>query len=99
MIIFSAQIRAARGFLKISQAELALATELSLPTIKNLENDDKAIAKANFMTLKKIKDVLEGRGIKFTVYKGDGDQISDIGVRLPLILAKKSLISHDPESN
>jgi hypothetical protein len=72
---------------------------LSLPTIKNLENDDAAITKANFMTVKKIKDVLEGRGIKFTFYKGDGDQINDIGVRLSLSLARKSLISEDPESN
>ena len=89
MIIFSSQIRAARGFLKISQLELAMATKLSLPTIKNLESDDDAINRANLLTVKKIKEALEERGIKFTFHKGDGDQISEIGVRLPVALTKR----------
>ena len=81
MIIFSAQLRAARGVLKISQAELALATGLSLPTIKNLENGDEAIEKANLLTIKKIKEAFEERGINFNFYKdSDNKQINEIGV-------------------
>jgi transcriptional regulator with XRE-family HTH domain len=89
MIIFSAQLRAARGFLKISQAELALASGLSLPTVKHLESDDEAINRANLMTVRKIKEVLEGRGIKFTFSKdSDRNQISEIGVKLLLTPTK-----------
>jgi transcriptional regulator with XRE-family HTH domain len=91
MIIFSAQLRAARGFLKISQAELAMATGLSLPTIKGLEAEDEAIEKANLATIRKVKEALEIRGIKFTFSKGgEGDQISEVGVKLPLSLARRT---------
>lgn len=85
MIIFSAQIRAARGILKISQAELAMITGLAIPTIKSLEGSDGAIEKANMSTINKIKDALEERGIKFVFTKGEDGKVSDIGIKTPLL--------------
>lgn len=91
MILFSAQIRAARGMLKMSQAELADETGLSVPTIKSLEGSDEAIEKSHMSTIKKIKENYEKRGIKFTFSKdSDGMQIAEFGLKMS---AKK------PENN
>lgn len=78
-------MRAARGMLKMSQAELAEQTGLSIPTVKALESDDEAIEKANMSTIKKIKETYEERGIKFTFSKDpDGGQVGEVGVRMSL---------------
>lgn len=83
-MINSSQIRAARGLLGISQVELALESGLSLQTIKNLEQSDGAIEKANFATLNKIRTTLEKKGVRFTFSeeKDDGGKFLEIGVKL-----------------
>ena len=78
MIIFAAQIRAARGLIKISQSELALACGLSLQTIRNFENSDEAIKKASFNTIEKIKEAIESKGVNFL----DSNTSEGVGVRL-----------------
>lgn len=88
MSIFAAQIRAARGLLQISQIELSAESGLGLQTIKNLEKDDAAIGKASNNTVKKIRECLENKGIKFTFIKEDG-QISEAGVKLAISLMNK----------
>ena len=83
-MIFSAQIRAARGLLQISQVELSTDSGLSLQTIKNFEQDDEAIKKASFTTLEKVKVALENRGIRFTFSKEKDERgkFLEIGVKL-----------------
>ncbi len=83
MIIFSSQIRAARGLTRISQAELALETGLSIQTIKNYESSDEAIERASFVTIEKIKSILENKGVKFVFSKEDG-KITEVGVKLKI---------------
>lgn len=83
MTIFASQIRAARGLLDMSQAELSLKTGVSLQTIKNYENSDDAIKKASISTIEKIKTVLEDKGVKFVLVREDG-KILEAGVRLVL---------------
>jgi len=83
-MIFSSQIRAARGFLGMSQFELATETGLSLHTIQKLEKEEEFIKKANFATIDKIKTTLENKGIKFTFSreKDENGNFLEIGVKL-----------------
>jgi transcriptional regulator with XRE-family HTH domain len=74
-MVTTAQIRAGRHLLGLSQADVAAATGLSLPTIKRAESDrevsvsDEAIAA--------IKAALENAGVIFVAENGEGP-----GVRL-----------------
>lgn len=88
MKIFSAQIRAARGLSQMSQVELAANAGISLQTIKNLEKDDKLLSKASSITIEKIKEALENKGVRFTISKEDG-KISEVGVKLAITLVGK----------
>lgn len=83
-MIFSAQIRAARGLLSISQVELAADSGLSLQTIKNLEKNEESVKKASLLTIEKIKNTLESKGIRFTFSKerDEKGRIVEIGVKL-----------------
>jgi transcriptional regulator with XRE-family HTH domain len=83
MMIFSAQIRAARALLGISQAELAIESKISIQSIQRYEQDDIFIKKASTQTMEQIKGVLEDRGVRFVFLKEDG-KIIDIGVRLSI---------------
>jgi transcriptional regulator with XRE-family HTH domain len=83
MIIFSSQIRAARGLLKISQLDLALESGVSIQTIKNYEDSDTKIRKGSLETIDKIRSAFEQKGVKFVCSK-EGDKITNIGVRLNL---------------
>lgn len=75
-VITSAQIRAARALIGWKQAELAAASGVSLPTIKNIElgSDPKG------STLQKIQDALRSAGVVF-LEPGDTRQ-GGAGVRL-----------------
>lgn len=64
-MLTSAQIRAARGYLNISQIEMAKETGISMNTFYRLEGDEELVARANLATIKKIKEFFEERGIKF----------------------------------
>jgi transcriptional regulator with XRE-family HTH domain len=72
----SDQIRGARAILRLSQADLAKATSLSLETIKRLEAMHGEL-KVRLDTLTRIKDALERAGIEFIPENGGG-----AGVRL-----------------
>jgi transcriptional regulator with XRE-family HTH domain len=64
-MLYSVQIRAARAALNLSALELAEIADVNAGTVRNLENSDDAIEKAEMKTIKKIKSTLEERGIKF----------------------------------
>ena len=83
MTIFSAQIRAARALLKLSQAELALESGISIQTIKNYEDNDESIKKGLTATIEKLKNTLENKGVKFVFSKEDG-KITEVGVKLKI---------------
>lgn len=73
MKISGSQITAARGLLKITQAELAAAAGLAEMTIFRFENGQ---ADPHRASLEKIVNELERRGIEFTNGTGMGVRIN-----------------------
>ncbi len=74
-VITTGQIRAARGFLGLSQVELARLANLSVPTIKRSERDHANTGNVSTATLNQIRAAFERAGIEFI----DGHAL---GVRL-----------------
>ena len=75
MTITAAQIRAARQLVRVSQADIAEATGLSVPTIKRAESErDVAISSESISAIRKA---LEKAGGIFVESNGEGP-----GVRL-----------------
>lgn len=71
----AAQIRAARTLVGLSQADIAMATGLSVPTIKRVESDrNLSVSEAAFAA---VIAALEKAGVIFVDENGDGP-----GVRL-----------------
>ena len=75
-MLSSGQIRGARAILRLGQAELAEAAEVSLETVKRIESMEGEL-KIRLDTLTKIKTALEKAGIEFIPENGGGP-----GVRL-----------------
>ena len=75
-MLSSDQIRGARAVLRLSQADLAKAADVSLETIKRLETMDGQL-KVRLDTLTRIKKALEKAGVEFIDENGGG-----AGVRL-----------------
>jgi transcriptional regulator with XRE-family HTH domain len=73
----SAQIRAARHLLDMSQSQIADITGLSLPTIKRAESERDVSISAD--TLARIRSALESAGITFLE---NGDKATGPGVAL-----------------
>jgi transcriptional regulator with XRE-family HTH domain len=67
-MITGAQMRAARALLGIDQRELALHSELSLPTIQRMETSN-GVVRGNVDSLMKLVDALAANGIELI---GDG---------------------------
>jgi len=76
MSISSEQIRAARALLRWDQKDLAVASKVSLPSVKRLESQPGALA-AQPRTIDALVAALEAGGIVFVAENGDGP-----GVRL-----------------
>ena len=70
------QLKAARALIGWSQEELALAAEVSLPTVKRLEAANGLLG-GRATTEQKIRAALEKAGIEFLDENGGG-----LGVRL-----------------
>ena len=70
------QIKAARALLAWSQERLAVAADVSIPTIKRLEAQDGPLGGRN-ETGSKIRSALESAGVEFLDDNGGGP-----GVRL-----------------
>lgn len=87
-MLTSGQIRGARGFLDISQIELSRATGIGIDTIRKIEADEENIEQARTITIKKVKEFLESKGIKFLSSQEDNN---GAGVRY----YKPSLPSND----
>jgi predicted transcriptional regulator len=75
-MLSSSQIRGARAILRLGQAELAKAADVSLETVKRIESMEGEL-KIRLDTLSKIKTALENAGIIFIAENGGG-----AGVRL-----------------
>lgn len=75
-MISSLQIRAARGLLNISAAELAEKADVTWKTIQRFESAQ-GIPASRGGTLERVKAALEEAGIEFI-----GDPITSPGVRL-----------------
>jgi transcriptional regulator with XRE-family HTH domain len=71
----SAQLRAGRHLAGLSQADIAAATGLSLPTIKRAESDRDVSVSDD--ALAAIQQALEAAGVIFVAENGEG-----AGVRL-----------------
>jgi DNA-binding XRE family transcriptional regulator len=79
-MLSSGQIRAARAMIDMSQIELSNITGIHYTTLQRIEKDDEGIQKAEYKTLKKIKDTLENKGIKF-LNPSEKNSIDGIGIR------------------
>jgi predicted transcriptional regulator len=75
-MLSSDQIRGARAVLRLSQADLADAADVSLETVKRLEAMEGEL-KVRLDTLTRIKSALEKAGVEFIAENGGG-----AGVRL-----------------
>jgi len=71
----SGQLRAGRGLVGLSQADIAMSTGLSIPTIKRAEGDGRI--KVSDEAVAAIQGALEKAGIIFVEENGEGP-----GVRL-----------------
>jgi len=69
----AAQMKAARALLGMTQAQIASASGVSLPTVKRIE----AGADAKASTMNALRAALEAAGVQFIVENGGG-----AGVRL-----------------
>jgi transcriptional regulator with XRE-family HTH domain len=78
------QIKAARALLAWSQEQLAVAAEVSIPTIKRLEADDGPLGGRD-ETGAKIRQALENGGVEFLSENGGGP-----GVRLRKATPRKA---------
>jgi transcriptional regulator with XRE-family HTH domain len=83
-VITSAQIRAARSLLGLSQAEVASRAGLSVPTIKRAESDSGLAVSRS--TIEVIRDALEIAGVLFLAENGEG-----AGVRFKKPPAREAL--------
>lgn len=72
------QLRAARGLIRWSQAELAERSGVSVPTIKRIEAVDGEIT-ANKTTLNALESALVAAGV---VFFGEGETAEGPGVAL-----------------
>lgn len=68
------QSRAARGWLDMSQQELAEASNVSLSTVRDFEKGRRVPIANN---LNAIRSVLESRGIAFTEHGLTGPNVAD----------------------
>ena len=75
-MLSSSQIRGARAILRLGQAELAKAADVSLETVKRIEAMEGEL-KIRLDTLTKIKTALERAGVEFIAENGGG-----AGIRL-----------------
>jgi transcriptional regulator with XRE-family HTH domain len=75
-MVISEQIRAARALIRWEQKDLALASGVSLPTIKRLETRPGSLT-AHGPTLEALRRALEAAGVQFIPDNGGGP-----GVRL-----------------
>ena len=66
------QIRAARGLLGWSQTDLAVASGLSLPTIKRMERDDGEGPMVSEVARDCAETALEKAGVEFIPENGGG---------------------------
>ncbi len=75
LTITAAQIRAARQLAGVSQADIAQATGLSVPTIKRAESERDVVISSDSIGV--IRKALEKAGVIFVEENGEG-----AGVRL-----------------
>jgi transcriptional regulator with XRE-family HTH domain len=75
-MVAAAQIRAARGLLKISAAELAALANVTLRTVQRMENAE-GVPPSRSGTLARIQIAFEQQGVEFI-----GDPLISPGVRL-----------------
>lgn len=76
LLVSIRQIKAARALAGMSQADLAAASKVSLPTIKRLESQDGEMG-GRPATVAAIREALESAGVEFIAENGGGP-----GVRL-----------------
>lgn len=69
-MITAEQMRAARGLVRMSQADLARAANVSVETVKRMEGFTGSIS-ANTLSLKAVEDALGAAGVHF-IPGGDG---------------------------
>ena len=77
MALTAAQLRAARGLLRISQKDLSELAGVSVETVKRLEAMDGPLTTTRVATVEALTSALESAGVEFIPENGGGP-----GVRL-----------------
>lgn len=72
MFLTAAHFRAARAMLDLSQAKVAEAAGISLPTLKRLESEASGPGKANSSNVEAVARVYAALGIRFLFPERDG---------------------------
>jgi len=80
-MLYRKQLLAARAILEITQAELAELSGVAAVTIGKLEVSDEAFNKAASDTIRKMRQALIVKGIKFISPTDETQGIAGIGVR------------------
>jgi transcriptional regulator with XRE-family HTH domain len=76
LVLNSELVRAARALLRWEQRDLAVASSVSLPTVKRLESKP-GVMSAHMSTVAALRTALEAAGVEFIEENGGGP-----GVRL-----------------
>ena len=77
MALTAAQLRAARGLLRVSQKDLSELAGVSVETVKRLEAMDGPLTTTRVATVEALTSALESAGVEFIPENGGGP-----GVRL-----------------
>jgi transcriptional regulator with XRE-family HTH domain len=70
MVIYGAQLRAARALVGLSQHDVADGAKVSVPTIKRMEAGDGPV-RGSHVTVSAVVAVLEAAGVTFTNTNGE----------------------------
>lgn len=72
LVISANQMRAARALVDMSQSELARLTGISLPTLRNMENDKIGPQRSLAGNVEKVIAALRAAGVEFIERNGGG---------------------------
>ena len=81
-LITGFQLRAARGLLGWTQAQLSAASHVNVNTVRRMENCGPSILSKNFHSVERLKAALESEGVEFLGESGAGVAFHHLGVRM-----------------
>ena len=81
LIIYSAQLRAARGLLKMTRKKLSELSTVNINSIRDYELCDDRLLNAKHITITKIIEIFRERGVRFVAEEKEGTKILGVTVK------------------